>query len=263
MRSSLALSMALLLIASAPSHADDTCNLDIRHGNWDFKNEKRSDRHWVEFNRTSPDVVGSRTVSKDEVIFSADFQRMHETSAMQAPNPFTFRSGWVLNSQFDFKQGQTFQVKNMFQVGQDEFYALKVPSSPHLTIFARPDGTLCNKVMNADENVGNVFLIKEYKSNPVTKLNAVMNTDARAPAKLRIIYLGSAGGIATFRTIWSRDGKILHNEDVQFDQTATNLAIAGLDIPVSDMTSDSVTVGEVPINDRIAWGTYWSALFRD
>ena len=255
--------MAGLLIG--PAHADETCNLDIRSNYRTLVGAQSGSRQWVEFRRTDIAEPGSRTIVKDEAVFAADFQRVYESNAMQAPNDFTFRSGWVLNSQFAFRQGETLPVKTVYHLPSGErFYALQPTSKPNLTIFAKPNGTLCNKVMNTTLEDDHVFLIKEYKTRPATRLaTATPHVGARAPLTLRIIYLGASGGIPTFRTLWSQEGLILQNEELQYEQSATHLQIAGLEIPVSNMTAGSVTVGDIPLTDRIAWGAYWTRWFRD
>ena len=51
--------------------------------------------------------------------------------------------------------------------------------------------------------------------------------------------------------------------DLEYDQTAANLQIAGLEIPVRGMATDAVEVGQIPLNDRIAWCSYWTRWFPD
>lgn len=261
----LAIAATTLVLAPTVVHADDSCNLDIRSNYRTLVGAQNASRQWVEFHRTdSVGETGSRIINRDDAIFAAEFQRVAESNAMQAPNDFTFRSGWILNSQFAFKQGEKLPIKAIYDLPSgDRFYALQPAGESHLTIFAKPDGTMCNKVMNSSGG-DHVFLIKEYRTNPATKLAmSSPRLAARAPLTLRIIYLGSSGGIASFRTLWSQDGRILQNEDVQYDQTATQLQLAGLNIPVSDMTAETVTVGDFPLTDRIAWDAYWTRLFRD
>ncbi|MTI73912.1 MAG: hypothetical protein FH747_09690 [Stenotrophomonas sp.] len=260
--STLTLSLALPL--ASPAKADETCNLDIRANFRTLVGGQSATREWIAFHQLDQTTSASRTVAKDEPVFAAKFQRFRESNAMEAPTDFRFRSGWILNSQFEFRQGERLPVKAVYNLPSGEtYYALQPRAEPHLTIFAKPDGTLCNKVMNT--NAGDhVFLIKEYKSTPSTRL--VMSNarvDGRAPVVLKIIYLGATGGIASFRALWSRDGRILQHEDLQYDQGATRISIAGLELPVSELTTGSVTVGEVPLTDRIAWNSYWSRWFND
>ena len=138
----------------------------------------------------------------------------------------------------------------------ETYYALQPRAEPHLTIFAKPDGTLCNKVMNTDGG-DHVFLVKEYVSSPATKLVTDNARKGHVPLTLKIVYLGTSGGIANFRSIWSQDGRILQTDDLMFDPDATHMKYADLAIPVSDMKPDSITIGEMALTNRMAWNTYW------
>lgn len=252
------------LLSVQPALADESCNLNVRKDFESLVGSQSASRQWVEFHRTDATEAGPRTVARDEAVFAAEFRRVFESNAMRAPNDFTFRSGWILNSQFAFSQGETLPIRAIYNLPSGEtFYALQPRAEPHLTIFARPDGTLCGKVLSSAGGV-NVFLVREYKSKPATKLEmATPKTSVRAPLTLRIVYLGASGGIATFRILWSQEGQILQKEEVQYDQTATRLQIAGLEIPVRGMSADTVDVGQIPMNDRIAWASYWTRWFRD
>lgn len=262
--STVALSLALATFPANQAKADETCNLNIRANYRTLVGAQSATNEWIAFRRIDSATTAPRTVAKDEPIFAAEFQRLRESNAMEAPIDFKFRSTWRLNSQFEFSQGERLPVKAVYNLPTGEtYYALQPRKEPHLTIFARPDGTLCNKVMNT--NAGDhVFLIKEYKSTPTTRLAmSASNVDGRTPLTLKIIYLGSTGGVANYRVLWSRDGRILQHEDLQYDQSASRLTIAGIELPVSEMTANSVIVGEVPLTDRIAWNSYWSRWFRD
>ncbi|MCA0198317.1 MAG: hypothetical protein LCH59_09400 [Proteobacteria bacterium] len=262
MRTILAVMTLLVATLNTPAHADDICDLDILESSSQTIVGENPERQWVNFSRTDAEGSGSRVIAKDEPIFSADFQKMSEASSLLVPNSFAFRSKWPLGPRPNFKQGMSLPIKTVYTVPSGErFYMFYAPGDNELWMFARPDGTLCNKVINASGGTY-VFMVGEYASNPSTKLRSATETDANVPVKLRIIYLGASGGIASFRTILSRDGRILETQEVQYDQTATKLAIAGMEIPVSNMTSSSVTVGEIPLNSKIAWSAYWSALFN-
>ncbi len=256
------LAVSLALPLASPAKADETCNLDIRANFRTLVGGQSATREWIAFRQIDQATSASRTVVKDEPAFAAEFQRLRESNAMEAPTDFRFRSGWILNSQFEFSQGERLPVKAIYNLPSGEtYYALQPRAEPNLTIFARPDGTLCNKVMNSSGG-DHVFLAREYKSTPATRmLMSDSEVDGRAPVVLKIIYLGAAGGIASFRALWSRDGRILQKEDLQYDQGATRISIAGLELPVSELTADSVTVGDVPLTDRIAWDSYWSRWF--
>ena len=262
MRTILAVTTPLILMLNAPAYADETCNLDIRKGFSQLIDGEVPHRQWVEFNRTDTAEPGQRVIAKDDPIFSADFQRRSEAASLVAPNSFNFQAKGLLTIRRTFEQGTSLRIKKVYTVPSGErFYALGVPQAHELIMFAKPDGTLCSKILNTSDGTY-VFLVGEYGSTPLTKLGFETPQTADAPLKLRIIYLGASGGVATFRTIWSRDGRILENQEIQYDQTATKLQIAGMEIPVSNLTADSVTVGDVPLNRQIAWDTYWSTKFR-
>ena len=82
------------------------------------------------------------------------------------------------------------------------------------------------------------------------------------PLVLKIVYMGTTGGIASFREVWSRQGRIVHTADHAFDPGATNLRIAGIDVAIIAMDSSSVTSHAKAPAPRLAWNTYWSTQFE-
>ena len=181
---------------------------------------------------------------------------------MKAPNDFTFRSGWVLNTQFTFNVDEKLPIQAIYDMPTGErFYALRTGTA-HLNIFVRPDGTLCNKVLNTRDGM-NVFLAKEYASNPGTKLEPPRrHLITSEPQTLRVIYLGSSGGMATFRAIWSDQGAIIRSEDLNYDQTVSQILIGDIQIAVSNLKADSVTVDRIALTDPDKMEAEWNAIFR-
>lgn len=256
--------MAILAATPGRARADDACGLDeVRIDIKRLAPSTSTSSVWVQAELLEGGAGAVRTVSKDGSIAVIAFSRHVQASVMKAPRDFTFRSGWLLNTQFAFRDGARFQIRARYDVPSGAtFYALTPPDEPYLTIFARPDGTLCNKVMNT--NAGDHgFLVREYKSSPATKL--VMDTRAgqEEPMVLRIIYLGTAGGVASFREVWSRQGRILETADHRYDPGARRLNIAGVDIEIASIDAAEVRGSVLPPPPQLAWSTYWARRFED
>lgn len=254
---------ALLGFSAAGVSADENCDLDFRKGFRQLTGDQGLPRDWVMGALVEPKASGAREVAVDEPVLVAEFKRVVAMHAMRAPTDFKFRSGWLLNTQFEFARGEDLQIRTIYESGSgDSYYALRPRSAGHLTIFARADGTLCNKVMNSQSG-DHVFLVKKYNSDPRTKLVPGVESDPEgSPLVAKIVYLGSSGGVATFRSLWSRDGKIIEREDVEFDQDASSIEISGFVFPVSKMGTTSVTVGETAVANRIEWSQRWASLFN-
>lgn len=80
---------------------------------------------------------------------------------------------------------------------------------------------------------------------------------------LKIIYLGTAGGIASFREIWSRQGRIVDTADHRYDPGAKRLEIAGLDIEIASINAAEVRALVLPPPRQLAWSAYWARRFED
>jgi len=235
------------LVSVAPlAVADETCNLNAIRPNFQTLIPPTHSAVLVEARRIDTTDPGPRTVGKDEAVFAVEYSRHADLRDMRAPQDFTFRSGWLLNSQFAFHEGEVLPIAARYDLPNGEtYYALTPPGEPMLFIFAKPDGTLCTKVMNNQK--AHVFLVREYHSAPDTKLLRESTTQREEPLVLKIIYLGTSGGIATFRELWTRQGQILHAKDDQFDADATRITVAGIDLTVSNMTASSVTAVAGPL----------------
>jgi hypothetical protein len=248
------LTLALLNTAGA-AHADDTCGLgevrlDFRHlapASW-------TSREWVQSQVIDGGLDQPRTTGIDGTIATIAFSYHRESTSMEAPRDFTFRSGWMLNTQFAFRKGDKFSIRARYDVPSGStYYALMPPGERHLTIFARPDGTLCNKVMNT--NAGDHgFLVRQYKSSPATKLTMQRDSAQGEPLVLKVVYLGSSGGIASLREVWSRGGRILDVVTHTFDPGARELQIGPINLLQVSMTPASATArlaappGQLPVN---------------
>lgn len=244
--------------------ADDACGLnEVR---LDFKRlapSSSTTSEWVQAEVLDGAADAFRIIPKDGSIAAVAFSRHVQARMMKAPRDFTFRSGWLLNTQFAFRKDEQFRIRARYDVPSGvTLYALMPPNETYLTIFARPDGTLCNKVMNT--NAGDHgFLVREYRSSPATRL--VMETQSRQdePLILKIVYLGTAGGLASFREVWSRQGRIVQTADHAYDPGATHLRIAGLDIETDSITPAEVKA-RVPTPPReLAWSDYWARRFSN
>ena len=156
---------ATVFTAAGPATADDACGLnEVRLDYKHLAPASSTTSEWVEARVIDGDASRPRAVGIDGSLVTIAFSRHVESSTMEAPRDFTFRSGWLLNTQFAFRKGDRFRIRARYDVPSGAtFYALMPPGEPYLTIFARPDGTLCNKVMNT--NAGDHgFLVREYKS---------------------------------------------------------------------------------------------------
>lgn len=254
------------LIAGMPStaHADDACGLnEVR---LDFKRlapSSSTSSEWVQAEVVDGAAGPLRTIPKDGSIATIAFSRHVQARTMKAPHDFTFRSGWLLNTQFAFRKDERFRIRARYDVPSGAtFYALMPPNEPYLTIFARPDGTLCNKVMNT--NAGDHgFLVREYKSSPSTRLLIETQSGQDEPLILKIVYLGASGGVASFREVWSRQGRILQTGDHAYDPGVTNLRIAGLDVEIDSITATEVRARMSTPPSELAWSDYWARIFSN
>lgn len=252
----------MLWMTASPVMADTDCKIGRTLSSFGWsKVEDSPESQWIEYKRIDAVSSGARTASKDEPIFAADLTRFADASVMAAPNDFTFRSRWPLNPDFTFRQGVALPLAGVFEPTPGEkVYVLAQGDEKY--VFAREDGTLCNKVLNTRGEI-DVFVIKEFASDPKTKLTLQTRVTDRNPVTLKVLYLGATGGIATFRAIWSREGRILETDDQQYDQGATKVAIGGLSLPVSDLTATTVQVGDIPLTEKIAWDAYWARWFKE
>lgn len=240
-------------------HADDVCNLNqVRINFKQLAPSTDADQEWVEVRVLQKDLSEARLVNVDGEIVAITASRHVESKAMEAPRDFTFRSGWVLNTQFAFRHGERLRIRERYDLPSGAtFYALAPPGEPHLTIFARPDGTLCNKVMNT--NAGDHgFLVREYKSTPATKLEMLTGEAQGEPLTLRIVYLGSSGGIASFREIWSRQGRIVQAIDHTFDPSARELQLGPVTLRDVVIAPGAISAKVIAPAPRIAINHYWS-----
>jgi hypothetical protein len=180
---------------------------------------------------------------------------------MLVPADFTFRSGWKLNTQFAFIKGDALSIKERYELANGEkYYAVVASGSPNLRIFARPDGTLCNKVMNNSRG-DHVFLAKEYRSMPETRLVSDAPASDADPVMLKIVYLGSSGGLTTFREIWSRQGRILSSSERRFDSDWPDVRIAGETLHITSATATVLTVLAAPLVSPIKLDRGWDEMF--
>ena len=268
-RSAIRLTAALLLAwllscAAGSAQADDSCGLgEVRLGIKRLAPANSTTSEWVEPQVLDEAASSLQAIPVEGTLVAIAFSRHIQASAMEAPRDFTFRSGWLLNSQFAFRRGDRFRIRARYDVPSGAtYYALMPPNEPYLTIFAKPDGTLCNKVMNT--NAGDhSFLVREYKSWPVTKLVMDTQRDRSEPMVLKVVYLGTVGGVASFREVWSQQGRILQTADHHFDPGATRLRIAVLDIEVASMNSVEVSARVSTLPRQLAWSPYWVRRFGD
>lgn len=256
--------VALLTAAPVRVHADDACGLnEVRLDIKRLAPSTSTTSEWVQAEVLDGEQGAVRAVPKDGAVAAVAFSRHVQASMLLAPRDFTFRSGWILNTQFAFRNGAKFQIRARYDVPSGaSFYALMPPDEPFLTIFARPDGTLCNKVMNT--NAGDHgFLVREYKSSPATKLVMDTRAERKEPMVLRIIYLGTAGGVASFREVWSRQGRIVETADHRYDPSAKRLSIAGVDIEIASIDATEVRALMLPPPRQLAWSAYWARRFEN
>ena len=262
MRILIAATITLALTTQASARADDNCELEIRKNFGELIDSESPHRQWVEFNRTDGATSGSRQVAKNEPAFSADFRIARHPTSMVAPRTFIFKPNNRLSLTRTIEQGTRLRIEGIFTVASGErFYALPVPGLLDYKMFTRADGTLCNKILRISPD-SYVFIVGQYKSIPSTKLRADVPQSIDAPLNLSVIYLGSSDGNANYRAIWSRNGRTLGDQKIHFSQDATAIQIAGMEIPVSNMTVDSVTVGDMPLTNETELNAYWSTWFR-
>ena len=250
--------------ATGPLRADDACGLDeVRLNFKRLAPASSMSSKWVQAQMLDDASVAVRAIPVDGTVVAIAFSRHIQASTMEAPRDFTFRSGWLLNTQFAFRKGDRFRIRARYDVPSGAtLYALMPPNEPYLTIFARPDGSLCNKVMNT--NAGDHgFLVREYKSSPATKLMMETQVGQDEPMVLKIVYLGTAGGVTSFREIWSQQGRIVQTADHAYDPGATHLRIAGIDIEIASISATEVRARVPPPQRKLAWSAYWSRRFGD
>jgi hypothetical protein len=116
------LAVPFMLVLASPANADGTCDLDIRANFRTLVGAQSATKEWIAFRRIDQEISTSRTVAKDEAVFAAEFQRLRESNAMEAPTDFRFRSGWILNSQFAFAQGERLPIKAVYNLPSGETY---------------------------------------------------------------------------------------------------------------------------------------------
>lgn len=254
---------AMSAVASSfPVHADDSCDLNrVRIGFKQLASATDPSTEWIEAHVLDAQVDVSQTVRTDETVASIQFSRHLESSVMEAPRNFTFRSGWLLNTQFEFRQGEKLRIKGRYDVAPGtSLYALTPPGESHLTIFVRPDGTLCNKVMNT--NAGDHgFLVRQYVSEPKTKLRMITGETRGEPLMLRIVYLGTSGGISSLREIWSSGGRIIDSKDHTFDPSTSEIRIGPVTLENVVISLNKITTTIAAPPERIPVNSYWIAKF--
>lgn len=246
-----------------PAHADDACDLNrVRVSVKQLAPASDPSAGWVNADVLGMELGKSRSVGVDESVVTINFSKHVESSAMDAPRDFTFRSGWLLNTQFSFRRNDRFQIKARYDIPPElTLYALAPPGEAHLTIFARPDGTLCNKVMNT--NAGDHgFLVKQYQSEPKTKLRLITGEAQGEPLMLRIQYLGTSGGVASLRELWSRGGRIVESKDHTFDVSAQRIRIGPLTLENVSITKGAINATIEPPPKKIPVSRYWESKFN-
>ena len=87
--------LASLSLASLQAHADVTCDLAIRDGFRKLVGHKSASESWVSYRRIDPPAERG-VVPLDGTVFAAELLRFSESTSVQVPHDFTFRSGWAL-----------------------------------------------------------------------------------------------------------------------------------------------------------------------
>jgi len=236
--------LVLSIFAISPSHADQACNLDgVRKSFRALKAGASTYSYGQTVNRVDRADDGMvQEVAVDETIAAFDLIEHHNNEEMLAPNAFKFRSGWMLNTQFAFSQGDQFRIRSVVTSNDGErFYALTPPGKPKLIIYAKEDGSLCDKVMNTDGG-DYVYLVKTYKSTPSTKLVARQTSTSGAPQRVKLVLLSTSGGLLSIREIWSKNGSVVSQKDHSFDSDARNVEIAGIHLNIQDAGKDLMRV---------------------
>lgn len=254
---SIALTLAFAAAAalSSTAAAAPACNVDslLHEAGGLYRDGQVRDEQWVNVARAdgSRAASGPKSVTKDGTVVSLRYTREANARTLAATQDFTLKSNWPLNPKFSFRSGDTVLIRGTLTAPDGEkFYVVSGDGRfGNRLMFVRMDGTVCGKLINPGYPRSN-FLQGEFTATPAATFAMQQNLGSDVMT-VKVVYLGASAGTAKYREVWSIGGKVVADENLEFDTEATDIEVGGLTLRQSNPTATSVKVSTPAIPERI------------
>lgn len=177
--------------------------------------------------------------ARDEPVLVADVRLLRPRQVLVPSADVVLKSSWPLSESFRIPKGMELPLAGV--VAHDGRRLNAVSFKSGAVVYVADQNQFCNKTrtVKPDLEVWQAGTLSMLPDDVV--FERTTKELAYAARKLRIIYLGTSGGIMTFREIWVQGaGGTPKSSDRTFDQFARSIDIAGFRFQVLEVRPDKV-----------------------